>query len=89
MDLLREHKFQISFSRKGNCYDNACIEAFHSVLKRECIYRREHKSIAELKFTLFKYIEGFYNRNRMHGTLGNLSPEEYENVYEQELEKAA
>ncbi|WP_153028113.1 DDE-type integrase/transposase/recombinase, partial [Aeribacillus pallidus] len=36
--LLQEHHFQVSMSRRGNCYDNACMESFHSLIKKECIY---------------------------------------------------
>lgn len=89
LSILKKHNFQISFSGKGNCYDNACIESFHSVLKRECIYRKTPEDIQSLDFTLFKYIEGFYNRRRIHGTLGFKTPQEYENVYYAAMKKAA
>jgi len=66
-----------SYSRRGNPYDNACIESFHSVLKKELIYPQELKSYSELKRILFEYIEGFYNTRRTQKRLGYLSPKEY------------
>ncbi len=64
-------------SRPGCPYDNACMESFFSVAKRECILRKEYYSIEEVKRELFEYIELFYNRKRMHQSLGYLSPVEY------------
>ena len=53
-----------SFSGKGNPYDNACIESFHSVLKKEEIYTTTYYTFEEAKTALFEYIESFYNRKR-------------------------
>ncbi|WP_269847260.1 IS3 family transposase, partial [Paenibacillus sonchi] len=64
-----------SMSRRGNCYDNACIESFHSILKRELIYRRKFQTQKEAQNQLFRYIEFFYNRKRIHSKLGYLSPD--------------
>ena len=66
-----------SYSRGGNPYDNACIESFHSVLKKELIYVIGEKNFIELKKYLFEYIEGFYNTRRIQKKLGYLSPREY------------
>lgn len=66
-----------SYSRRGNPYDNASIESFHSVLKKELIYVLGEKSFRELKQYLFEYIEGFYNTRRIQKKLGYLSPREY------------
>lgn len=74
---LSEHGILESYSRRGNPYDNACIESFHSVLKKELIYPQELKSYSELKQILFEYIEGFYNTRRTQKRLGYLSPKEY------------
>ena len=74
---LSEHGIIESYSRRGNPYDNACIESFHSVLKKELIYPQELKSYSELKRILFEYIEGFYNTRRTQKRLGYLSPKEY------------
>ena len=74
---LSEHGIIESYSRRGNPYDNACIESFHSVLKKELIYPQELKSYSELERILFEYIEGFYNTRRTQKRLGYLSPKEY------------
>ncbi len=67
----------LSYSRKGNPYDNACIESFHSVLKKELIYRTKIKNFEETKESLFRYIEGWYNTKRIQRKLGFLSPLEF------------
>ncbi len=59
-------------SRRGNCYDNAVMEAFFSSLKSELADRFE--SCGEAKMELFDYIEVFYNQRRRHSTLDYLSP---------------
>lgn len=69
---------QASMSRRGNCYDNAVAESFFSTLKAELEgygqYRTRQQAVSEL----FDYIERFYNRQRLHSSLGYLSPAEYE-----------
>ncbi|MNI26422.1 Integrase core domain protein [compost metagenome] len=70
-----------SMSRRGNCYDNACIESFHSILKRELIYRTKFQTPKEAQNQLFRYIEFFYNRKRIHSKLGYLSPDRFEALY--------
>ncbi|WP_233516794.1 IS3 family transposase [Paenibacillus curdlanolyticus] len=68
-----------SMSRRGNCYDNACIESFHSILKKELIYcSPKFKSQQEAYTELYRYIEFFYNRKRIHSSLGYLSPVQFE-----------
>lgn len=81
LDMLKMFKFKISLSGKGNCYDNACIEAYHSILKKEYIYTRSFEKLEDLKLGLFQYIESFYNFRRIHGTLGYISPVEFEEAY--------
>ena len=68
----------ISMSRRGNCYDNACIESFWETLKTELVYRRQFKTREEAKAAIFEYIEVFYNRIRRHSAIGYLSPEAFE-----------
>lgn len=81
-EQLKIYKMVPSMSRKGNCYDNACIEAFHSILKREFIYSRpKFKTKEEAQQKLFRYIEFFYNRKRSNSTLGYLSPVKFEQLY--------
>ena len=67
-----------SFSRKGNPYDNACIESFHSVLKKEEVYTTTYQTFEEAKTALFEYIESFYNRKRRHSALGYKTPQQVE-----------
>lgn len=67
-----------SMSRKGNCYDNAVIEAFWSTLKLELVYRRHFANAQQAHLALFDYIEAFYNRRRRHSSLGYQSPEQFE-----------
>jgi putative transposase len=75
--MLKQYGIQGSMSRTGCPYDNACAESFFSTAKRECIYRKEYATMDEVKLELFNYIELFYNRKRMHRSLGYKSPVEY------------
>lgn len=68
-----------SMSRKGNCYDNAAMEAFWSTLKREAMAESQIWSKNRVRRTLFEYIEGTYNRSRLHSSLGYRSPVDFEN----------
>lgn len=79
--LLTDHRFQVSMSRAGNCYDNAPMESFFGTLKSEWVDQRHYRTFAEAKTDIFAYIEGFYNRRRRHSTLDYLSPEAYEQAY--------
>jgi putative transposase len=76
--LLAEHGIEPSMSRTGNCYDNAVIESFFSTAKRELTHHESYATRAEARRSLFEYIEVFYNRRRLHSTLGYRSPCEYE-----------
>jgi putative transposase len=73
---LDERGITCSMSRRGDCYDNAVIESWHSTLKAELGER--FASLAEAKYELFDYIEVFYNQRRRHSTLGQVSPAVYE-----------
>jgi len=75
---LAQHGLVASMSRKGNCYDNAFIESFWSSLKYETVYHRKFATRAEARTALFDYIESFYNRTRLHSSLGYLSPITFE-----------
>lgn len=63
-----------SMSAKGNCYDNTCAESFFHSLKVECIHGERFATRDAMKQTVFEYIETDYNSNRLHSTLGYLSP---------------
>lgn len=69
-----------SMSRKGNCYDNAAMEAFWSTLKREAMAEAKTWSKDRVRRTLFEYIESTYNRSRLHSSLGYQSPVDFENA---------
>ena len=76
--LLTTHGMTGSMSRRGNCWDNACVESFFGTLKRELIYHRKYRTREEATQDIFEYIEVFYNRLRRHSTLGYYSPAEFE-----------
>jgi transposase InsO family protein len=76
--LLSDHGLVASMSRKGNCYDNAFVESFWSSLKYETVYCRRFATRAEAKAALFDYLEVFYNRRRLHSSLGYKSPVHFE-----------
>lgn len=77
-NYLKSKGMKHSFSRKGNPYDNACIESFHSVLKKEEVYTTTYHTFEEAKTALFEYIESFYNRKRRHSALDYKTPQEVE-----------
>ena len=76
--LLTAHGMTISMSRRGNCWDNACVESFFGTLKRELVYHRHYATRDDAKRDIFEYIEVFYKRRRRHSTLGYDSPAEFE-----------
>lgn len=76
--LLKKHGFVCSMSRKGNCYDNACMESFFHSLKTECVYLTNYHTRSEAKQSIFNYIEVFYNRVRLHSALNYMSPYSFE-----------
>ena len=76
--VLAEHSLLASMSRQGNCYDNAFIESFWSSLKYEVVYPRKFATRAEARIAVFDYIETFYNRTRLHSSLGYVSPITFE-----------
>lgn len=77
---VKSNKFRLSYSAKGCPYDNACIESFHAILKKECVYLHTFIDYKHAKYELFKYIEGFYNRKRIHSSINYMTPIEYENI---------
>jgi len=79
--LLGDHQIVCSMSRKGNCWDNACMESFFGSLKTEWVYGKRYANRDEARKDVFKYIEMFYNRQRRHATLGYVSPAAYEQGY--------
>jgi putative transposase len=78
---LRESGIGASMGSVGDCYDNAMAESFFATLETELIDRSDWANPAEAKAAVFEYIEVFYNRIRRHSSLGNLSPEQFEERY--------
>jgi len=76
--VLKTHNMLASMSRKGNCYDNAVAESFFSNLKNELVFHGDYHNRDEARTAIFRYIEVFYNRKRLHETLGHVSPEQHE-----------
>jgi transposase InsO family protein len=77
--LLYINGFQQSMSRKGNCYDNAQAESFFSRFKAEVVENGIFESIEDARSEVFSYIEGYYNRVRLHSALDYKSPMQFEN----------
>jgi putative transposase len=80
--LLAKHHMLASFSGVGCCYDNAPMESLWATLKTELVYRTLYRTRADAKNAIFAYIEGWYNRQRRHSTLGYLSPEQFEHQFQ-------
>lgn len=76
--LLKNAGLRGSMSGKGNCYDNAVVESFFSTLKKELVYRRAYVTREEARKDIFQYIAVFYNRRRLHSSLGYQTPAAYE-----------
>jgi putative transposase len=76
--MLEAHGMVASMSRKGDCYDNAVAESFFSNLKNELTWHRNYATREEARAAIFTYIELFYNRRRLHQTLGYLTPARFE-----------
>lgn len=87
--LLKDNKAVCSMSRKGNCWDNACVESFFGSLKNEWVKGKIYKTFDDAKKDIFKYIEVFYNRKRRHASLGYVSPAVYEEMHEMNQNRAA
>ena len=73
---LREHGIVCSMSRKGDCWDNAPMESFFATLKGELVDAREYLTRDEARADVFQYIEGFYNRRRLHSSIGYRTPDQ-------------
>lgn len=79
--FLREHDIVCSMSRRRNCHDNAAMERFFQLLKRERIKRRIYSNHDEARADVFQYIEMFYSPKRRHSSNDGLSPVELEKQY--------
>ena len=77
-DTLDDHGICCSMSRRGNCWDNAVAESFFSTLKVELIHDEHFRTRAHAEAAITEYVNGFYNVERIHSSLGYVSPIEYE-----------
>ncbi|MDF0643781.1 MAG: IS3 family transposase [Nitrospira sp.] len=76
--LLAQRGVIASMSRKGNCFDNAVVESFFSTLKNELVHEQRFHTREDAQAAVFEFIEVFYNRRRLHQTLGYVSPMQFE-----------
>ncbi len=76
--LCKKLNITQSFRNKGCPYDNACIESFHAIIKKEEIYTTTYKTYEEANVAIFQFIEGWYNRKRLHSAINYLTPNECE-----------
>lgn len=77
-ELLRQAGCTCSMSRRGNCWDNAPVESFFSTLKMELVHEQRYETRQQARAEIFEFIEVWYNRQRLHSSLGYLSPADYE-----------
>jgi len=82
-ELLKAYGMQGSMSRKGDCWDNAPMESFFHTLKTELTHHEKYRSREEARRDIFEYIEVFYNRQRLHSSLGYKSPAEFEQEFQE------
>jgi len=88
-EMLKSNGIICSMSRRGNCWDNACMESFFGSFKMEWMRDKKYISFEEAKKDIFKYVELFYNRRRRHASLGYVSPVEYEELSENKRKQVA
>lgn len=78
VNVIEKHEnIERSMSRKGNCWDNAVAESFFKSIKVECIYHNQYETRQNADLSIFEYIEAWYNTNRRHKHLNNLTIREF------------
>lgn len=77
-NLLLDLKIKHSYSKKAYPYDNSPMESFNATLKKEEVYTTKYKDFQSAKLALFEFIEGYYNNQRIHSSIGYKTPKEYE-----------
>jgi len=80
-DLLATLSIKHSYSKKGYPYDNASMESFNAILKKEEVNVNTYKTFEEAKLVIFEFIESWYNNKRIHSTLGYITPNQKYNNY--------
>jgi len=88
-ERCKEAGIDLSMTAGGSPLDNAVVESFFATLKRELVDRYSWPTRNDLRVAIFEWIEVFYNRQRLHTTLGNYAPEEFENLSLNQLKEAA
>lgn len=81
-DITKKMNMKRSYSKKGYPYDNACIESFHALIKREWLNRFRIADYDEACYLVWEYIETYYNTVRIHGHCDYMSPNQYEKLYD-------
>jgi transposase InsO family protein len=79
--LLTQHHITVSMSRQGTCYDNAVMESFFRTLKAECVDLHVFQSHSHARLVIFEFLEVYYNRQRLHSTLGYCTPAAFEAAF--------
>ena len=79
-ELIKKNQCVQSMSSTNNCYDNAVTESFFHTLKTELVYHETYETRDQARKSIFNYIEMFYNRKRIHSTLGGVSPYQFEQM---------
>ncbi|WP_254603811.1 IS3 family transposase, partial [Burkholderia lata] len=79
-DLAAEFGMTVSMSRRANAWDNAPMESFFKTLKVERIYQTRYETRAQARLDIVDWIEGYYNRQRMHTSIDYCTPVEYETL---------
>jgi transposase InsO family protein len=79
--LLEKLEITHSYSKKGYPYDNASMESFNAILKKEEVNVNTYKTFEEAKLVLFEFIESWYNNKRIHSSLGYITPNQKYNNY--------
>jgi len=83
-EIAVRHGIELSMSAKGHCYDNAVAESFFHTLKTEETLLKHYRTREEGQSAIFEYVEVFYNRQRLHSTLGYISPADFEEGWEKD-----
>lgn len=88
-EVSKYKSIERSMSRKGNCWDNAVAESFFKSLKTELVYHQNYQTRNQAELSIFEYIETFYNKNRRHKQLNNLTILEHQQLLINQLNNAA
>lgn len=81
INRLKKYRMKASNSRKACPYDNACIESFHSILKKEQVNNVQYYDYESAKLDLFIFIESWYNRKRIHSSIDYITPQMKEDLF--------